>query len=50
MTTNVLFPFSNDKANYALEYLLVADGLSGEGSNWQQSNYYSGQNYGSDMA
>ena len=50
VTTNVLFPFSNDKANYALEYLLVADGLSGEGSGWQQSNYYSGQNYGSDMA
>ena len=50
VNTMVNFPFTNKEANYALEYLLVADGLTGpEGSNWDQSNYYSGQNYGADM-
>lgn len=27
-------------ANYRLEIVLTADGLTGEGSNWNQSNYY----------
>ena len=50
VTAMVNFPFSNSNANYALEYMLIADGLTGpEGTNWDQSNYYSGQNYGSDM-
>ncbi|MCR4603122.1 MAG: hypothetical protein K5683_06280 [Prevotella sp.] len=49
VTTNVLFPFNNDHANYSLEYLLVANGLTGEGSQWDQANNFSGQNYGPDM-
>lgn len=51
VTTNLIFPFSDNKANYALEYILVADGLTGPaGSDWDQTNNYAGQNYGSDMA
>ena len=49
VNTNVVFPFDNDQAHYALEYILVADGLTGEGSQWEQTNNFSGQNYGSDM-
>lgn len=29
-----------ETANYRLEIVLTADGLTGEGSNWNQSNYY----------
>ncbi|MGX8696846.1 MAG: CARDB domain-containing protein, partial [Prevotella sp.] len=51
VTTNLIFPFSDNKAKYALEYILVADGLTGPaGSDWDQTNNYAGQNYGSDMA
>jgi thiol-disulfide isomerase/thioredoxin len=49
VTANVLFPFSNDNAHYALEYLLVANGLTGEDGQWNQTNNYAGQNYGADM-
>ena len=31
---------------YALEYVLVEDGLTGTGSDWDQSNYYSGGDNG----
>ena len=40
--TNVIFPYDNDNAQYAIEYILVADGLTGEGDGWDQSNYFSG--------
>lgn len=33
----------NMTGNYAIAYVLVADGLTGTGSSWAQSNYYSGQ-------
>lgn len=42
VNTYVTFPFDATEANYGLEYVLVADGLTGEGSDWAQSNYYSG--------
>ena len=43
VTANVTFPFSPSENVYALEYILVADGLTGEaGTNWDQTNYYSG--------
>ncbi|MCR5157568.1 MAG: hypothetical protein K6D37_00415 [Prevotella sp.] len=29
--------------NYAIAYVLIADGLTGTGSSWAQSNYYSGE-------
>ena len=44
----VTFPYSVDNGDgkYALEYVLVADGLSNEA--WGQSNYYSGGSDGGD--
>ncbi len=42
VSTAVTFPYDATEANYGLEYVLVADGLTGEDSNWAQSNYYSG--------
>lgn len=41
VSTQVVFPFDMDEADYTLEYLLVADGLTG-GSAWDQANNYSG--------
>lgn len=44
VTANVTFPYSDDKANFALEYVLVEDGMTGPaGTNWDQQNYYSGE-------
>jgi thiol-disulfide isomerase/thioredoxin len=44
VTANVTFPYSDDKANYALEYVLVEDGMTGPaGTDWDQQNYYSGE-------
>ena len=40
------FPYDNADSKYAIEYVLVANGLTGEGSDWEQSNYYSGENTG----
>ncbi len=34
---------------YQIAYLLVADGLSGTGSSWNQSNYYAGMSQRSDF-
>lgn len=45
VNTTVTFPFDDtdaDDERYSLEYLLLANGLTGEGSAWAQSNYYSG--------
>ena len=35
-------PGDIDEANYRIEYVLVADSLSGVGEGWDQKNYYSG--------
>ena len=40
---DVTFPFSDDNANFALEYILVEDGMTGEGSDWSQVNNYAGE-------
>ena len=51
VSTAVVFPYSIDDAKFAIEYILVADGLTGEaGSDWDQANYYAGGNDGSDLA
>lgn len=39
----VRFPVAYADSPYQLGFLLTADGLSGSGDNWEQSNYYSGQ-------
>ena len=44
--TTLTFPFSTEEATFALEYILIADGLTGEGADWAQSNYYSGGSMG----
>lgn len=45
VTANVTFPYSDDNANFALEYVLVEDGLTGPaGSTWDQQNYYADEN------
>jgi len=40
--SKVRFPRSTDWANYAIAYAVTADGLTGTGSDWAQSNYYAG--------
>lgn len=32
-----------DKCDFRLSYILIADGLTGESTDWAQGNYYSGQ-------
>lgn len=46
VTTDVTFPYNVTDGTYALEYVLVEDGLTGTGSDWDQSNYYSGGDNG----
>lgn len=40
--TTVNFPIAVDNSPYVMEYALVADGLKGTGSDWAQTNNYSG--------
>ena len=43
VTATVTFPYSDDNANYQLEYVLVEDGMTGpSGTDWDQQNNYSG--------
>lgn len=48
--TDVTFYYDNAKAPYAMGYVLLADGLTGTGRDWAQSNYYAGktEDYGDD--
>lgn len=41
-TATTTFIRDMDHADYRIAYLLVADGLKGEGPDWEQTNYYSG--------
>lgn len=43
VTAEVVFPLGMSGGGYRLAYVLVADGLHGEGSIWEQKNYYSGE-------
>ena len=47
--TTTRFSYNDDDGQYGIAYLLVEDGLTGTGSNWSQTNYYSGQTVGGDM-
>ena len=40
--TEVTFNYDNPQSNYAIGYVLIADGLKGSGKSWAQANYYSG--------
>lgn len=41
--SSVSFVKDFEDCDFRLSYILVADGLKGEGRNWNQGNYYSGQ-------
>lgn len=47
--TTTRFSYDDNNGQYAIAYVLVEDGMTGTGSNWAQSNYYSGSGSG-DMA
>ena len=47
--TTSSFSYDDDNGQYGIAYVLVENGLKGTGSNWAQSNYYSGSGTG-DMA
>ena len=40
--TQTKFVYSDDNGQYGIAYVLVADGLTGTGSDWAQANYLSG--------
>jgi thiol-disulfide isomerase/thioredoxin len=42
VTANVTFAYDVENADFALEYILVEDGLTGEGCGWAQNNSYAG--------
>ncbi|MBQ3630562.1 MAG: thioredoxin family protein [Prevotella sp.] len=42
VNTTTTFQFDADESPFAIGYLLLADRLTGEGSNWMQKNSYSG--------
>jgi len=42
LSTDVTFRFSSETSNYSLAYVIVADSLTGEGSDWMQHSYYAG--------
>ena len=44
MDTETTFATNINNAHYAIGYILLEDGLKGEGSSWAQANYYSGDN------
>lgn len=48
--TQTRFVYSDDNGQYGIAYVLVADGLTGSGSSWAQSNYLSGGSGDSSMS
>lgn len=49
-TATVNFPLEMQNSRYAVEYVLVADGLTGSGDEWRQRNYYAGGKQGRDFS
>ena len=47
--TETTFQYSTNEGHFAIAYVLIEDGLRGEGSSWAQSNYLSGESGDSDM-
>lgn len=51
--TKTKFGYSEDNTKFGIAFVLTEDGLTGTGSNWAQTNYYSGMSTsqaGTDMA
>ena len=49
-TTKTCFSYSETDGQYGIALVLTQDGLKGTGSNWAQSNYYSGGSGSSEMS
>ena len=49
-TATLNFPLKIDNAKYGVEYVLVADGLTGTGQGWDQRNYYANGKQGKDFS
>lgn len=47
-SADVTFQLNRRSSPYALAYVLLADGLKGTGTNWEQYNFFSGVDYYSD--
>lgn len=43
------FGYTDNKADYGIAYVLLADGLKGTGEAWEQKNGYSGMSAGEDL-
>lgn len=48
--TKTKFVYNDNSGNYGIAFVLVEDGLKGEGSDWNQSNYLSGGSGDDDMS
>ena len=48
-TATIHFPLEIQNARYGVEYVLVADGLTGTTKNWMQHNYYANGRQGTDF-
>ena len=50
LKSETTFSYDDDNADYGVAYVILADGLKGSGSQWEQSNTFSGKSgYGEDM-
>lgn len=49
VTSTTTFADSNESSNCLVSYAVVADGLTGTGSEWAQSNYYAGRSMGTPL-
>ncbi len=43
LTSTTTFCYNDSKADYGIAYVIVADGLKGNGAEWYQTNGYSGE-------
>lgn len=49
LTSSAEFCYDDEKANYGVAYVILADSLKGTGTDWEQSNGYSGESGSDDM-
>ncbi len=49
LSSTSVFCYDDEKANYGVAYVVLADGLEGTGADWEQKNGFSGQSVSEDM-
>ena len=49
INTSTTFVYDDDNGDYGIAYVIVADGLTGTGSDWAQTNYLSGRSLSGGM-